>query len=671
MTAKIIIPEFGIMKKDTQGSAGGRLSLFLSGMYRFRAVWVLGIVFVLLSLATRIALLLQSITDVDMTARDLFAIFGTGLFYDAVTFSYIMVALVIYLALVPEKVFASRVHRYVLGSILFVFLLVFVFTACAEYLFWMEFETRFDFVAVDYLVYRREVTDNIIQSYPMGIILPAIGCAALVLLWSVRSCLVASGPANVLWKKHFCTGAALLILPAICVMQVDDASSRISANKLNNSLALNGVYTFFRAWRANSLIYAEKYPVLPEDEVASRLRSFVATDTTRYVNPNPEALDLQRVVVKKDGPEARPNVVLVVLESMSGNFLDMFGGTEHITPNLDRLAREGLLFTNLYANGTRTVRGLEAITLSVPPTPPESILSRPDMSNLFTINSVFQEKGGYESTFFYGGRSYFDNMETFFTASGFRLIDKDDLSKDEISFVTAWGACDGDIYRRAIREADIARDRGKNFFLCIMTTSNHRPFTYPEGKIDIPSGTGRAGAVKYSDYAIGELIRQASSKPWFDNTLFIFVADHCARSGGKTSIPVDNYHIPCIFYAPGFIKPHTVDSLASQMDIAPTLFDLLNWSYTSRFIGKSIFTMREDDERAFISNHLTLGYLKKDVLVALEPYGTATTYAVDPVSHAESEVSRDSPAIVEAISYYQGASTLFQKRSALSTDQVL
>lgn len=671
MTAKIIIPEFGIVKKDTLCSAGGRLGLFLGGMYRFRAVWVLGVVFVLLSLATRIALLLQSIADVDMTAKDLFSLFGTGLFYDAVTFSYIMVALVIYLALVPQKVFASRAHRYVLGSMLFVFLLVFVFIACAEYLFWMEFETRLDFVAVDYLVYRREVTDNIVQSYPMGIILPAIGCAALVLLGAVRPCLVPSGPAYVSWKKHFFTGVALLILPAICVVQVDDAFSRISANKLNNSLALNGIYTFFRAWRSSSLIYAERYPVLPEDEVAPRLRSAVASATTRYVNPNPEELGLRRVIVKKDGPEVRPNVVLVVLESMSGNFLNVFGGTGDITPNLDRLARDGLLFTNLYANGTRTVRGLEAITLSVPPTPPESILSRPDMGNLFTINSVFQEKGGYESTFFYGGRSYFDNMETFFSASGFALIDKDDLSKDEITFATAWGACDEDIYRRAIREADTVKGRGKNFFLYIMTTSNHRPFTYPEGKIDIPSGTGREGAVKYSDYAVGELIRQASSKPWFKNTLFIFVADHCARSGGKTSIPVDNYHIPCIFYAPGFIKPAAVDSLASQMDIAPSLFDLLNWSYTSSFIGKSIFTMREGDERAFISNHLTLGYLKKDVLVALEPYGTAKTYAVDPVSHAERETSQDRTAIAEAITYYQGASALFQKRSARPKDQVL
>ena len=100
MTANIITPEFGIMKKETMG---GRLGLLLSGMYRFRAVGVLGVVFVLLSVAIRIALLLQSITDVDMTAGDLFAIFGTGLFYDVVTFSYIMVALVIYLALVPEK----------------------------------------------------------------------------------------------------------------------------------------------------------------------------------------------------------------------------------------------------------------------------------------------------------------------------------------------------------------------------------------------------------------------------------------------------------------------------------------------------------------------------------------------------------------------------------------
>ncbi len=166
------------------------------------------------------------------------------------------------------------------------------------------------------------------------------------------------------------------------------------------------------------------------------------------------------------------------------------------------------------------------------------------------------------------------------------------------------------LYRRVVREADASYKRGQKFFSLIMTTSNHKPFTYPDGKIDIPSGKGRPGGVKYADFAVGELIKNASTKPWFDNTIFVFVADHCARSGGKNETPVDNYHIPCIFYAPKIVQPGTVDVLASQIDIAPTIFDLLNWQYTSSFVGRSIFKTKPEEGRAFISNHLTLGLFK-------------------------------------------------------------
>ena len=269
------------------------------------------------------------------------------------------------------------------------------------------------------------------------------------------------------------------------------------------------------------------------------------------------------------------------------------------------------------------MRGLEAIALSAPPTPPVSILKRPNNGGLFTIGTPFMQRG-YEVSFFYGGHSYFDNMTQFFGGNGFRIIDFSDLSSDEVTFSTAWGACDEDIYRRVVREADASYQRGRKFFSLIMTISNHRPFTYPDEKIDIPSGEGRAGGVKYADFAVGELIKNASTRPWFDDTIFVFIADHCTRSGGKNEINVENYHIPCIVYGPKIIKPGIVDRLASQIDIAPTLFDLLNWQYESNFVGRSVF--RSGDNRAFVSNHLTLGYLKDDMLMTLEPGNESVSY---------------------------------------------
>jgi membrane-anchored protein YejM (alkaline phosphatase superfamily) len=166
--------------------------------------------------------------------------------------------------------------------------------------------------------------------------------------------------------------------------------------------------------------------------------------------------------------------------------------------------------------------------------------------------------------------------------------------------------------------------------------------------------------VKYADFAVGELIKNASTRPWFNDTIFVFIADHCTRNGGKTEITVKNYHIPCIFFAPGIIKPAVVEKVASQIDIAPTLFDLLNWRYTSSFVGCSVFKARPEDRRAFASNHLTLGYLKDSVLVTLAPDGTTRSYRVDAASRSEQEIAPPGDMVKEAITYYQGASSMYE-----------
>jgi phosphoglycerol transferase MdoB-like AlkP superfamily enzyme len=465
----------------------------------------------------------------------------------------------------------------------------------------------------------------------------------------------------VLWKQRAAAGCMLLLLPLCSVILINDSFSRISDNRLNNNLAMNGIYSFFEALRNNHMEYAQQYATLDNDEVSHRLRLAVDPTNRSFIDAPGAEPDIWRTIKNSSAPEARHNVVIIVMESMSGEFLGSLGGRDHLTPNLDALARQALLFTNLYANGTRTVRGLEAIALSVPPTPPESVVRRPNNDGLFTIGTPFMRRG-YDAMFMYGGYSYFDNMGAFFGGNGFTVIDRSDLASDEITFSNAWGVCDEDLYRRVVREADTVHGRGGNFLMVVMTTSNHRPFTYPGGKIDIPSGKGRSGGVKYADFAAGELIRNASSRPWFDNTIFVFVADHCARSGGKNDIPVDNYHIPCIFYAPKIVQPDTVDGLASQIDIAPTLFDLLNWQYTSSFVGRSVFKMQPEERRAFLSNHLTLGYLKADVLVALQPGGKVNTFRIDPASHAEDQVASRTPVIEEAITYYQGVSSMLNNK---------
>jgi phosphoglycerol transferase MdoB-like AlkP superfamily enzyme len=352
---------------------------------------------------------------------------------------------------------------------------------------------------------------------------------------------------------------------------------------------------------------------------------------------------------------------MVMVESLSADFFTRFGNQEHITPFMDKLFDEGLLFTNFYATGTRTDRGLEALTLSVPPTPGRSIVKRPDNAKLFSLGRVLQQKG-YDTVFLYGGRGYFDNMNEFYSGNGYRIIDQTDLTKDEIHFKNAWGVADEDVFERALKEADKDFAEHKPFLFQIMTTSNHRPFTFPDGKIDLASGTGRSGAVKYTDYAIQHLIDNSKSKPWFDNTLFVVVADHCAGSARKAELPVENYHIPFFIYAPKQIAPQKIDTLSSQIDVAPTVLGLLNVNYESEFFGKDIRQMKPDEGRALIGNYQKLGLFKDNKLVYLSPQQQINVVNDPLVKPEQQSVENNRQLVQEDMAYYQAADYIWTHR---------
>jgi phosphoglycerol transferase MdoB-like AlkP superfamily enzyme len=320
-----------------------------------------------------------------------------------------------------------------------------------------------------------------------------------------------------------------------------------------------------------------------------------------------------------------------------------------------------LLFTNFYATGTRTVRGMEALTLSVPPTPGESIVKRPHNGDLFTLGSVFRARG-YDTVFLYGGFGYFDNMNAYFSGNGYRVVDRSSVASDAIHFANVWGAADEDLYDWVLDEADRAYDREQPFHHFVMTTSNHRPFTYPDGRIDIPSHSGRQGAVKYTDWAIGDFLDRARKHAWFDQTLFVIVADHCASSAGRTDLPVQRYRIPLIVYAPGFVAPGVVDNVASQIDLAPTVLGLLHWDYESRFFGEDVLAMQPEDERAFVSTYETLGYLKDESLVVLKPQREEAAFRHQAASATQKPIPLDATLRREAIAYYQSADALYGRR---------
>jgi phosphoglycerol transferase MdoB-like AlkP superfamily enzyme len=210
-------------------------------------------------------------------------------------------------------------------------------------------------------------------------------------------------------------------------------------------------------------------------------------------------------------------------------------------------------------------------------------------------------------------------MGDFFGGNGYDIIDKKSFASEEISFSNIWGVCDEDMYTKAIKVMNSEAKKNKPFFNHIMTVSNHRPFTYPEGKIDIsPKIKSRDGGVKYTDYALKQFFAMACKQSWFKNTVFVILADHCASSSGKTELPLDKYHIPAMIYAPGFIPAKEDTILMSQIDIMPTVFGLLNFSYQSKFYGQDVFSP-EYKPRAFIATYQDLGLIKDDVLTIISP----------------------------------------------------
>lgn len=583
--------------------------------------------------------------DVSGDIAGILSAFVLGFVYDAAVFSYIAIPFVLLAWLLPASRHGVRLDKILTTVLTVIFCGVLIFTSIAEILFWDEFSTRFNFIAVDYLVYTHEVIANIRESYPLvpliaGLVVSSLALTALLnRVWVFPRIRYLNR--NVPKLSVRTATAAFAIFLAFAGYR---AANQEWADKIQNAYlsesARNGFYSIFYAFWHNELDYQKLYATTADP--AQNLKAEIAGKNSA------QSVYMRRIA--NNGAPIKPNVMFVIMESLSADYMGTFGNNGGLTPNLDRLATQGLLFTNMYANGTRTVRGLEALTLSTPPSPGNSIVRRPENDGLFSLGHVFRSKG-YETLFVYGGFGYFDNMNGFYSANEYHVYDRSDFPKNRVAFANAWGVDDESLFNNAIDLANDRYSRKKPFFVTIMTVSNHRPYTYPSGKIDLPSGkSGRAGGVKFADYAVGRLIEESKNQPWFKNTIFVFVADHTAGSAGKAELTPEKYHIPAIVYAPHLIQPKKINQMVSQIDLPPTLLGLMNWSYDSAFLGKD--ALRQPVHRAFIGNYQKLGYLTENgKLTVLLPKKQFRQYQNGELLDAVDEPHRD-----KAVAYYQYAS---------------
>lgn len=560
--------------------------------------------------------------------------------------------------------YRNKIRFWLFSFVMFLFVVLILQNAISEYFFWNEFGVKYNFIAVNYLVYTNEVIGNIMESYPVIPLFTGLFIIAGIVTYFIvgrSKSFINSIPTFVqkvqisgLYFVLF--GLSLFAIPSL-------ANNENSQNIFTNELQANGVYKFYLAFMNSELDYFKFYKTLPEKEAYDLLGNQIQSPLTESTLRD----------IKSTAAENHKNVVLITIESYSADFMKIYGNDKNLTPFLDSLASESLLFTNFYASGNRTVRGLEAVTLCLPPTAGESVVKRKDNKDKFSTGSVFKQKG-YNVKYLYGGDAFFDNMEDFFSGNGYDIVDKKTFSPDEITFDNIWGVCDEDMYSKAIKVMNEEAKENKPFFNHIMTVSNHRPFTYPNNKIDIPGDAkSRDGGVKYTDYAMKKFFEMAKKQPWFANTVFVILADHCASSAGKTELPVDKYRIPAMIYSPGFIQPQRYTNLVSQIDIMPTVFGLLNFNYQSKFFGQDVLKA-EYKPRALIATYQDLGMIRDNILTIISPKQQVKQFQLTllPKEGIEDDfqlyydqkplAKQREDLVNETISFYQTASDMLKKK---------
>ena len=684
---------------------------------RFSPILLLAILVLAISFLTRIALLFKTGRNFDWSFKNITGSFALGTLFDLAMTSYLVVPFVLLIWFTSDRIYSKKWKWLVIASylvvlcillftniipadfnadlkkaliayvvlrfIIYIFLLfkspafrkkwrtgvlyfdfflvifLLLFNAVSEWFFWDEFSVRYNFIAVDYLVYTNEVLGNIKESYPIPAIISIVLIVTTAIFLLIKPVIKNSVYASSFFVSRTVISCVLLAVCALNYFFVKEDWRNFSKNEYANELAGNGVFQFANAFWHNELDFFKFYKTIPDEEAFSILKADLLVPGSRFISN--DIYNIEREITYQE-PEQHHNVVLISVESLSADFMKAFGGTKNITPYLDSLAGRSIFFKNFYASGTRTVRGLEALSLSLPPSPGQSIVKRPGNENLFSLGSVFKSKG-YITQYIYGGYSYFDNMKYFFENNDYNVIDRESLKPNEVHYQNIWGVADEDLFTLAGRTLDSNFAKGKPFFSHIMTVSNHRPYTYPAGRIDIsPDTHSREGAVKYTDYAINRFLKESSQKPWYNHTIFVIVADHCAGSAGSVELPVTGYHIPLLIFAPNLLQPQAVNKLAAQIDVAPTILGLLKFHYKTKFFGQDIFNLPEGKEKAFISTYQGLGFIQNGRLIIQSPVRKVKEYAPDFKTGLATEVPLNDSLEKKAIAYYQTAAWLIKHK---------
>ncbi|MDO4626871.1 MAG: LTA synthase family protein [Pasteurellaceae bacterium] len=498
-----------------------------------------------------------------------------------------------------------------------------------------EFINTFDFrpnrLFVEYLSSPKEVGNMLLQGHLIAVIVSLV----LTVVCAVFFWQLSGNISNTLtfhdwqWRPvAFLLIGVLTFLGARSSFQhrgINPSMVAFSGDPLVNSLVLNSGYSVMFAIQQmkNEDQSAELYGKMELDEVVATLKAARGRPESDYISEQLPTLT-QNQATYQGKPK---NLVIILEESLGAQFIGTLGG-KPLSPYFDQLAKEGWLFENMYATGTRSVRGIEAVSAGFTPTAARSVVKLPGSQNNFFTIADFLGKQGYHTSFIYGGEKHFDNMASFFYGNGFqKIVDQGDYKNP--SFTATWGVSDEDLFAKANQEFSQLHNEGKPFFSLVFTSSNHDPFDFPAGKIDLyeqPQAT-RNNAAKYADFATGKFIEMAKQSNYWEDTVFLIIADHDSRVFGDTLVPIQHFHIPALIL--GADIPAKRDArLVSQIDMPTTLLSLIGASGNYPMLGYDL-TQATDPNRALMQFDKTMAYMRGNDVVILQQSKEAQGFKYD------------------------------------------
>jgi phosphoglycerol transferase MdoB-like AlkP superfamily enzyme len=568
------------------------------------------------------------------------------------------------LVLLPPLLAIGRVRLWVqvCCAWLSVSLILIIFLELATPQFLIEYDSRPNRLFLEYLVYPHEVMGMLWNGYRVLLLLTAAAVAGLTWLvirhfrqyardtntWRARSILlvwpIVLLVLFVMIRSSFQHRPANLSTFAFC----DDA--------MVNSLVANSAYSVLTAAYGlkNEAQSSRMYGDMPGAEIVQRVRAGMGVPSADFTSEQFPTLHRQVASVQREKPL---NLVIVLEESLGAGFVKRLGGLP-ITPHIDSLADHGIWFDQLYATGTRSVRGIEAVVAGFPPTPALSVVKLSKSQQDFATLASVLGRAGYRSEFIYGGESHFDNMRSFFLGNGFNdVVDRQHFTSPK--FVGSWGVSDEDLFEMADARIRKLHATGSPFFTLVFSSSNHTPFEFPDGRIELYDTQKQTvhNAVKYADYAVGKFIERARASDYWSDTVFLVVADHDTRVYGDELVPVGKFHIPGVILGAD-VQPRRIDSLASQIDLAPTLLSLMGVDSEHPFPGRDLTrTLPEFGNlpapvppRAMMQFDQNFAWLERDRLTVLLPDGSSRHFTFDRDTRAiEPSPTGDPEAVRQAL----------------------